>query len=149
MAKPPCHSPHSHSGCSTFISILSGTSHRTSTFAITSFRFSQTRRYEINMPDNRGPQVAGVAGFFVALTTIIVCLRCYCRIAIVKNFGLDDYLSVLAQVSMLSVYHNGNIELTPLDPLYLLLHICDYGCSLWDRSTCRGYSTSYEYPDWP
>jgi hypothetical protein len=56
------------------------------------------------MPENRGPQVAGVAGFFVALTTIFVGLRCYCRISIVKNFGLDDYLSLLAQVSKPSLY---------------------------------------------
>ena len=100
------------------------------------------------MPENRGPQVAGVAGFFVALTTIVVCLRCYCRIAIVKNFGLDDYLSVLAQVSMPSWDHIRNLALTPLDSLHLLLHICHYGCSLWDGSTCGGYSTTYEYPDW-
>ncbi|EAA33496.1 hypothetical protein GE21DRAFT_5286 [Neurospora crassa] len=44
----------------------------------------------------RGPQVAGAAGLFVALSTVAVLLRCYCRVIIVKQFGLDDWLTFIS-----------------------------------------------------
>ncbi|KAA8909684.1 hypothetical protein FN846DRAFT_941841 [Sphaerosporella brunnea] len=46
---------------------------------------------------NRGPQVRGVASFFLALTWLFVLLRCYCRLSVVKSFGPDDYLAAIAQ----------------------------------------------------
>lgn len=46
----------------------------------------------------RGPAVAGVAGFFVALATITVVLRCYCRVIVVKQFGLDDWFTLISWV---------------------------------------------------
>lgn len=46
----------------------------------------------------RGPQVAGVAGFFLALSTITIILRCYCRAIVVKNFGLDDWSALIAWI---------------------------------------------------
>ena len=52
-----------------------------------------------NMED-RSQEVAGVAGFFLALTTVSIALRCYCRIKVVKNFGWDDWFAVLAYVSL-------------------------------------------------
>ncbi|KAH6716976.1 hypothetical protein DL95DRAFT_394894 [Leptodontidium sp. 2 PMI_412] len=47
---------------------------------------------------NRGPEVAGVAGFFLALTTIAIALRCYCRAFVVKSFGWDDNVAIIAYV---------------------------------------------------
>jgi hypothetical protein len=52
------------------------------------------------MAVNRGPEVSGAAGGFLALSWIVVLLRCYCRIAVVKSFGADDYFAVLAQVHL-------------------------------------------------
>lgn len=49
----------------------------------------------------RGPQVAGAAGLFVALSTVAVLLRCYCRVIIVKQFGLDDWLTFISWVCSL------------------------------------------------
>ncbi|KAE9363787.1 hypothetical protein N431DRAFT_422815 [Stipitochalara longipes BDJ] len=46
----------------------------------------------------RGPQVAGVAGFFLALSTITILLRCYCRALVVKSFGLDDWSALVAWI---------------------------------------------------
>ncbi|KAH8794944.1 hypothetical protein BGZ57DRAFT_329909 [Hyaloscypha finlandica] len=46
----------------------------------------------------RGPQVAGVAGLFLALSTITIMLRCYCRAFVVKSFGLDDWSALIAWV---------------------------------------------------
>ncbi|XMA16452.1 hypothetical protein WAI453_009243 [Rhynchosporium graminicola] len=46
--------------------------------------------------DNRGPEVAGVAGLFLALTTITIALRCYCRAFVVKSFGWDDNAAIVA-----------------------------------------------------
>jgi len=44
----------------------------------------------------RGPELVGTIGLFVALSTITVLLRCYCRIILIKNFGLDDFYCVTA-----------------------------------------------------
>jgi hypothetical protein len=38
---------------------------------------------------------------FIALSTIFVLLRCYCKLFVVKNFAADDYCSVLSLVSIL------------------------------------------------
>lgn len=46
----------------------------------------------------RGPEVLGVAGMFLALSTISVGLRCYTRAVIVKSFGLDDWSAFVAWV---------------------------------------------------
>ena len=46
----------------------------------------------------RGPQVSGVAGLFLALSTLSIILRCYCRALVVKSFGLDDWFAVIAWV---------------------------------------------------
>jgi hypothetical protein len=61
------------------------------------------------MPENRGPEVAGVAGLFVSLSTILILMRIYCRVAIVKCFGWDDYLAVLAQVSIFTMRPRPNM----------------------------------------
>ncbi|KFZ17109.1 hypothetical protein V501_01900 [Pseudogymnoascus sp. VKM F-4519 (FW-2642)] len=47
-------------------------------------------------PADRGPQVSAVAGLFLALGTIGILLRCYCRVFVVKAFGLDDWFAVIA-----------------------------------------------------
>jgi hypothetical protein len=49
--------------------------------------------------DNRRPQVAGVSALFLALTWIFSSMRIYCRLVLVKSFGVDDYLAGIAQVS--------------------------------------------------
>lgn len=47
----------------------------------------------------RGPEILAVYGLFVALTTITVSLRTYCRAVIGSNsFGWDDGLALLAWV---------------------------------------------------
>jgi hypothetical protein len=48
--------------------------------------------------DDRSPEFVGVLGFFMAICTLLVLLRCYCKIVIVKNFAADDYFSVLTLV---------------------------------------------------
>lgn len=45
---------------------------------------------------DRGHEMLGTVGLFVALSTITVAMRTYCRIALVKNFGLDDWLAVVS-----------------------------------------------------
>ncbi|KAH7026740.1 uncharacterized protein B0I36DRAFT_424370 [Microdochium trichocladiopsis] len=49
------------------------------------------------IPD-RGPQLRAVNIFFVTITLVAMSLRCYVRIGMVKAFGVDDYLMVLATV---------------------------------------------------
>lgn len=50
------------------------------------------------MAEDRGPQAAGAAGLFLALSWIFVSLRCYCRIALLRAFAREDYLCVITQV---------------------------------------------------
>lgn len=49
-------------------------------------------------PAGHGPQVVGVYSFFLALTTVTICLRTYCRLFVLQNFALDDWLAVTAWV---------------------------------------------------
>ncbi|KAF2019494.1 hypothetical protein BU24DRAFT_419111 [Aaosphaeria arxii CBS 175.79] len=49
--------------------------------------------------DDRSSEFTGVLGFFLAICTILVSLRCYCKIVLVKSFAADDYLSVLTLIS--------------------------------------------------
>jgi hypothetical protein len=46
----------------------------------------------------RGPQVNAVVGLFLALSTVAISLRCYCRAIVVKSFGIDDWFAVVAWV---------------------------------------------------
>lgn len=45
----------------------------------------------------------GVAVTFVALSSISVALRCYVRLRVVKAFGWDDFVMILAMVFLLPV----------------------------------------------
>ena len=49
-------------------------------------------------PAGLGPRVIGVYSFFLALTTVAITLRTYCRVYVLKNFALDDWLAVTAWV---------------------------------------------------
>jgi hypothetical protein len=49
-------------------------------------------------PGGRGPEVLGVYGFFLVLTTIFVSMRLYCRLYIQKAFGWDDGFAAVAWV---------------------------------------------------
>lgn len=49
-------------------------------------------------PAGRGPQVSGTAGAFLALSTVAVLLRCYCRTFLVKSFGMDDWFALISWV---------------------------------------------------
>lgn len=48
--------------------------------------------------DDRSGEFVGVLGFFIAICTLLVSLRCYCKLVLVKNFAADDYFSVLTLV---------------------------------------------------
>ncbi|TVY29039.1 hypothetical protein LHYA1_G002267 [Lachnellula hyalina] len=52
---------------------------------------------------NRGPEVEAVAILFLTLTWVFVSLRCYVRAVMIKNFGTDDWLAVLALI-LFSLY---------------------------------------------
>ena len=50
------------------------------------------------MPETRGPLMLTVSGVMTGLAVVIVGLRVYVRTCIVRTFGLDDMLMVLALV---------------------------------------------------
>jgi hypothetical protein len=51
--------------------------------------------------EDRSGEFTGVLGFFICICTLLVLLRCYCKLVIVKNFAADDYFSVLTLISFL------------------------------------------------
>ncbi|KAL5326304.1 hypothetical protein ACEPPN_007442 [Leptodophora sp. 'Broadleaf-Isolate-01'] len=73
----------------------------------------------------RGPQVLGVAGLFLSLSTIAIALRCYCRAVVVKSFGLDDWSALLAWICFVffcafaisGVHHGTGQHATNLPPI--------------------------------
>ncbi len=52
------------------------------------------------MAENRGPGLLGVNIAFSVITCSIVLLRCYTRAVIVKAFGADDWIMIVATVRM-------------------------------------------------
>lgn len=53
---------------------------------------------QVNLQDNRSPQLVAVAAAFLAMIWITVPLRCFVRIFIMKQFQLDDMFLVAALV---------------------------------------------------
>ncbi|RTE73803.1 hypothetical protein BHE90_011763 [Fusarium euwallaceae] len=51
--------------------------------------------------ENRGPELTAVCATFTTTAVIAVALRCYVRLRIVRNFGLDDWAMVGALISFL------------------------------------------------
>ena len=48
--------------------------------------------------EDRGPELLGVNMSFLATALISISLRCYVRAFMVKAFGTDDWLMVIAAV---------------------------------------------------
>ena len=48
---------------------------------------------------NRGPELLAVNIAFVTTAVLACLLRCFVRVRMVKAFGLDDWLMVIATVS--------------------------------------------------
>jgi hypothetical protein len=53
--------------------------------------------------ENRGPELLGVNVAFLAAALVSILLRCYVRVFMVKAFGVDDWLMVVAAVSPMPV----------------------------------------------
>jgi len=63
-------------------------------------------------PAERGPQVLAVCGLFLALSTLAVWLRVYCRTRIQRAFGLDDWFALASWVRIIKQNIRGNSQLT-------------------------------------
>lgn len=49
---------------------------------------------------NVAPRILTITGTFFAIAAMVVLLRCYVRIKMLKVFGGDDYVMLLAMVSV-------------------------------------------------
>ena len=49
---------------------------------------------------NHGTSMIAIVGTFTSLSALFVAARLYVRIRLLRNLGLDDYLIVLAMVSL-------------------------------------------------
>lgn len=88
----------------------------------------------------RGPQVAGVAGLFLALSTITIMLRCYCRAFVVKSFGLDDWSALIAWVRIV-LSSDETLMLIAVGVFRFLLHLCHCRCVPWHGPAFKSPST--------
>ena len=52
----------------------------------------------------RGPMVSGIAIGFTVASTVILVLRFYTRLVLLRNTGKDDWTILVASVSVLSAY---------------------------------------------
>ena len=87
-------------------------------------------------PAGRAPELLGTLGLFLGLSTITTALRVYCRTFVVKNFGVDDWLALLAYMifvlyssfAILGCYHGTgqHADNIPLDVLPHGLKVCDF-----------------------
>lgn len=59
--------------------------------------------------DDRSGEFVAVLILFVSICTIVLALRCYCKLAIVKSFAIDDCLSIFTLVGLPS----GKSEINP------------------------------------
>lgn len=89
-------------------------------------------------PADRGPQLSAVTGLFLALSTIGIIIRCYCRAVVVKAFAIDDWFAVIAWVS----YTHGdstaqNVEMLTMNARSASYYIVDFlllACTTeWDN----------------
>ena len=86
----------------------------------------------------RGPEVLGVAGLFLSLTTIAIALRCYCRALVVKSFGLDDWSALLAWVKSLQIHFLWCVQADGRPGLLcFLLHLRHQWCPPWYWTACH------------
>ncbi|EGX93830.1 integral membrane protein, putative [Cordyceps militaris CM01] len=61
------------------------------------------------MAENRGPELLGINITFCIITCSIVLLRCYTRAFIVKAFGVDDWIIILATMCYLGYITASNM----------------------------------------
>jgi hypothetical protein len=54
--------------------------------------------------DTNAPEILSITGSFFAAAAIVVVFRCYVRISMLKVFGIDDYLMVVALVCIFQHY---------------------------------------------
>ena len=96
----------------------------------------------IAMSNNRGPQIAANAWAFVVLSSIATILRIYCRGFVIKSFGLDDWLAVVAQVCVPLFFTK--VRLLIIQCLKILfLVFCSY------EITGVKYGTGHHFADIP
>lgn len=55
------------------------------------------------MAFTNAPEILSITGSFFAAAAVIVLLRCYVRLAMLKVFGIDDYAMVVAMVCQISI----------------------------------------------
>ncbi|KAF2786396.1 hypothetical protein K505DRAFT_318523 [Melanomma pulvis-pyrius CBS 109.77] len=60
--------------------------------------------------DTNAPEILTITGTFFAVAALVVLLRCYVRISMLKVFGVDDYLMVVALILAAAVFACFNME---------------------------------------
>lgn len=93
---------------------------------------SAAKMANVNLAEDNGSALVGTAISFLGLTYFSVALRTYVRLVLTRNFQLDDWLMLVAQVGCLSrrvesgkpIYGNADALTTRPSSLYHVLSFC-------------------------
>ncbi|RAH43499.1 putative integral membrane protein Pth11-like [Aspergillus brunneoviolaceus CBS 621.78] len=99
------------------------------------------------MAKTQGPVVAGVAIAFAVLTFIVLSLRLFARLYVLKSMGLDDYLIVVAcllswaftAVTIVAVEHGMGKHMDDVDPDGLITYAFVVWLSSMFYLACLGF----------
>jgi hypothetical protein len=101
--------------------------------------------------DTNASEILSITGSFFAVAAIVVLLRCYVRISMLKVFGIDDYLMVVALVCILQHYSFGASMLICSDSRRGRIRVLQAGNRLWagktlSRTPCRPRQLHQNHP---
>ncbi|PYI08049.1 hypothetical protein BO78DRAFT_365466 [Aspergillus sclerotiicarbonarius CBS 121057] len=99
------------------------------------------------MAESKGPVIAGVAISFAILSFVVICLRLFARIYVLKRMGLDDYLIIGAcllswaftSVTIVAVKHGMGKHLEDVNPDGLITYAFVVWLSSMFYLACLGF----------
>ncbi|KIA75485.1 hypothetical protein HK57_00034 [Aspergillus ustus] len=99
------------------------------------------------MAETQGPKVAGIAIAFAAISFVVLILRLFARIYVLKKMGVDDYLIILAcgfswafsSVTVVAVKHGLGAHYSDVDKTGMVIYSLNVWLSSMFYLTCLGF----------
>ncbi|KAL4876445.1 hypothetical protein BJY04DRAFT_231626 [Aspergillus karnatakaensis] len=99
------------------------------------------------MAETQGPTVVGIAIAFAAITVVVLLLRLFARIYVLKKMGVDDYLIILAcffswafsSVTVVAVKHGLGQHIEDVNPAGMVTYSLNVWLSSMFYLTCLGF----------
>ncbi|KAI9371381.1 hypothetical protein BJX61DRAFT_534863 [Aspergillus egyptiacus] len=99
------------------------------------------------MVETQGPMVSGIAISFAIITLVVLSLRLFARIYVLKKMGVDDYLIILAScfswafsaVTVVAVENGLGRHIEDVDPANMITYSLNVWLSSMFYLTCLGF----------